>query len=370
MQKAGIVGLPNVGKSTLFNALIKSHHAEVQNYPFCTISPNVGIVKLEDERLDKIAKIIKVGKIIHAVFEFVDIAGLVKGASKGEGLGNQFLSHIREVDAIVHVVRCFNDPNINHVEKEIDPARDIEIVNSELLLSDLQSIEKKIDNVSKSAKSGDKVLKRQLEILEKIKDTLNKGEPSRKLLNKEIEKEDLPFYLSLFLLTEKPVIYAANVSENDLVNPDSNQLLSSLKEYLKKSNSIYVPVSAKLAEELIDLSKEERKEFLSGFGVQDSGTSKLIRETFNLLGLQTFFTTTGEKEVRAWTIKKGTSAIKAAGMIHTDFEKGFIKAEVIKHEDLVKLGSKHAVREAGLAKLEGKDYTINDGDIIEFKFSV
>lgn len=370
MYRAGIIGLPNVGKSSLFNALIKNHHAEVQNYPFCTIDPNVGIVNLHDERLETLAKIVKTNKIVPAAFEFVDIAGLVKGASKGEGLGNKFLSNVREVDALVHVVRCFNDPNIIHVDKSIDPIRDIEIINMELILSDLESIERKIEATSRLAKGNNKISKHQLTILEKIKGVLNQEKPARIVISeKMIEKEDIPFYNSLFLLTDKPVIYAANVLDNDLSNIESNEYYQKVKEYALKTNARCVPICAKLGLELIEFSKEEERSFVKDLGITDTGINKLIRETFDLLGLSTFFTA-GEKEARAWTIIKNTNASQAAGKIHTDFEKGFIKAEVIRYEDLVKLGSKQAVKEAGLARLEGKDYIVKDSDVIEFKFNV
>ena len=364
MYKAGIVGLPNVGKSTLFNALINNHQAEASNYPFCTIEPNIGIVNLPDERLTKLAQIVKTEKIVPAAFNFVDIAGLVKGASKGEGLGNQFLSHIREVDAIVHVVRCFEDPNIIHVDGSIDPIRDIETIKIELALSDLQSIEKKIDTVSKKVKSNDKESKSQLAILEKIKIILNEGKSLKEFV---FEKEDLSFYKSLFLLSDKPVIYAANVLENDLKNINENRFVKSVQEYAKNTGAKCVPISASLESELVSLTKEEKEAFLDKD--KRSGVDDLIKATFDLLGLTTFFTA-GPKEARAWTILKDTKAPQAAGVIHTDFEKGFIKAEVIKYEDLVKLGSKVAIRDAGKACLEGKEYIVQDSDVIEFKFNV
>ena len=362
MYRAGIVGLPNVGKSTLFNALINNYQAEASNYPFCTIEPNVGIVNLPDERLINLAKIVKTEKIVPAAFEFVDIAGLVKGASKGEGLGNQFLSHIREVDAIVHVVRCFEDSNIIHVENTIDPIRDIETIKIELALSDLQTIEKKIDSVSKKAKGNDKTSKHEQEILEKIQKALNEGKHLKSI---QFEKEDLPFYNSLFLLSDKPVIYACNVSEDDIKNIRNNKYIHVVEEYAKKEKSKIVPICAKLEAELIEFSKEEK----TSLGHKYTGVDELIKATFDLLGLTTFFTA-GEKEARAWTILKNTKAPQAAGVIHTDFEKGFIKAEVIKYADLIRLGSKLACREAGLAKLEGKEYIVQDSDVIEFKFNV
>lgn len=361
MHKTGIVGLPNVGKSTLFNALINNHQAEASNYPFCTIEPNVGIVNLPDERLIKLAEIVKSEKIVPAAFNFVDIAGLVKGASKGEGLGNQFLNHIREVDAIVHVVRCFEDSNIIHVEGSIDPLRDIETINIELALSDLQSIEKKIDNVSKKAKGPDKESKHQLVLLEKIRSALNEGRTI------SFEEEDQLFYKSLFLLSSKPVIYAANVLEKDLQSIKENKYVKLVHDHAKKTGSICVPICASLESELVSLTKEEKDAFLDKD--KRSGVDDLIKATFDLLGLTTYFTA-GPKEVRAWTILKNTKAPQAAGVIHTDFEAGFIKAEVIKYDNLVRLGSKVAAREAGLANLEGKEYIVQDSDVIEFKFNV
>lgn len=350
MHKAGIVGLPNVGKSTLFNALINNYQAEASNYPFCTIEPNVGIVNLPDERLLQLSEITKIKKIIPASFEFIDIAGLVKNASKGEGLGNQFLNHIREVDAIVHVVRCFEDTNIVHVDSSINPTRDIETITIELALSDLQQIEKKITLISKKAKGNDKESKEELEILEKVQKALNEGKSLKSLSR-------------LCLLSDKPIIYACNVLESDLKNINENIFYQQVKNHAKEKGFKCVPICAKLEEDLINFSQEEKKD-LGG------GIEALIKETFDLLDLATFFTTTGDKEVRAWTFKKDIKAFEAAGIIHSDFQKGFIKAEVIKYDDLIKLGSKTKVREAGLAHLEGKDYIVQDGDIIEFKFNI
>lgn len=360
MYRAGIVGLPNVGKSTLFNALINNYQAEASNYPFCTIEPNVGIVNLPDERLLKLSEITKINKIIPACFEFIDIAGLVKGASKGEGLGNQFLSHIREVDAIVHVVRCFEDPNIAHIENSVNPVRDIETINIELVLSDLQQIERKITVVSKKAKGNDKVSKQGFATLEKVQKILNEGKSLQALT---FENEETQFYKSLFLLSDKPIIYACNVLEHDLKNINENILYKQVKNHVREKGFKCVPVCAKLEEDLINFSQEEKKDLGGGIEV-------LIKETFDLLDLATFFTITGDKEVRAWTFKKDTKAFEAAGIIHSDFQKGFIKAEIIKYADLIKSGSKIKAREAGLAHLEGKDYIVQDGDIIEFKFNV
>ncbi|MBI2996205.1 MAG: redox-regulated ATPase YchF [Candidatus Melainabacteria bacterium] len=363
MYRAGIIGLPNVGKSTLFNALINNYHAEVSNYPFCTIDPNIGIVNLPDERLTKLAKVVKTSKTIPAGFEFVDIAGLVKGASKGEGLGNQFLSHIREVDAIVHVVRCFSNENIIHVEGSINPLRDIETIKIELALSDFQSTTKRIETVSRKAKGHDKESIEELAILEQIKKNLNE--------RKSISRDARLGISTLFLLSTKPVIYAANVSEKDFYNQSQNQFIEDIKNYAIATNAKCVPICAGLEAELIALSEEEKKIFLGRDAIHrvSTGVNDLIKATFDLLGLTTFFTN-NEKETRAWAIPKNTKALQAAGIIHTDFEKGFIKAEVMKYNDLIRLGSKHAVREAGLARFEGKDYLVQDSDVIEFKFNV
>lgn len=370
MQKAGIIGLPNVGKSTLFNALIKNHHAEVSNYPFCTIEPNVGIVNLPDDKLTKIAEIVKVTKIIPAAFEFIDIAGLVKGSSKGEGLGNQFLSHIREVDAVIHVVRCFEDTNIAHVEGSVDPIRDIETINIELVLSDLQSIDKKTEAILKKTKGNDKASKQQVNVLEKIKSTLNKG-GAVKEITRNLEKEDLEFFNSLFLLSAKPLIYALNFTEADLQDVKNNNYYKQVEDYALKTNSKCVPINAKLEEELIGFSEEEKLILFEGKKpLQETGIETLIKEAFDLLGLIKFYTSVGNKEVRAWAIPKNTKAPQAAGKVHSDFEKGFIKSEIIKYSDLIKLGSKPLVKEKGLVHLEGRDYIIQDGDIVEFKFNV
>lgn len=370
MYKAGIVGLPNVGKSTLFNALIKNHQAEASNYPFCTIEPNVGIVNLPDKKLIKISEIVKVAKIIPAAFEFIDIAGLVKGSSKGQGLGNQFLSYIREVDAIVHVVRCFRDPNISHVEGTIDPIRDIETINIELALSDLQSLEKKIQTLEKKVKGDDKIAKRQSEIIEEIKTRLDKNKPLKQL-TKELEKDDITFFNSLFLLSAKPVIFALNFSEEELQDIKNNEHYKDVQEYSLKSNSKCVPICVKLEEDLINFSEEEKLMLLEDKkSISVCGVESLIKETFDLLNLIKFYTTVGNKEVRAWPVLKNTMSPQAAATIHTDFERGFIKAEVIKFDDLLKLASKAAVKEAGLVHIEGRNYIVQEGDIIEFKFNV
>ncbi|KHO62823.1 GTP-binding protein [Thermoanaerobacter sp. YS13] len=363
-MEIGIVGLPNVGKSTLFNAITKAG-AECANYPFCTIEPNVGIVTVPDERLDFLAKIENPQKVIPATIKFVDIAGLVKGASKGEGLGNKFLSHIREVDAILNVVRCFEDSNIVHVEGSIDPIRDVEIITLELILADMEVIERRLQKTSKLARN-DKKATFELEILEKIKKGLDEGKPVRAL---QFTEEEKSFVSQLMLLTYKPVMYVANISEEDLISGGDNQYVKQLKEYAEKENSQVLVISAKIEEELASLSDEERNELLREYGLSEPGLNNIIRHGYSLLGLITFFTA-GPKEVHAWTIKKGTKAPQAAGKIHSDFEKGFIKAEVISYEDLVKAGSQAAAREMGLMRLEGKDYVMQDGDIVVFRFNV
>ncbi|MDE3084208.1 MAG: redox-regulated ATPase YchF [Verrucomicrobiota bacterium] len=366
MLKAGIVGLPNVGKSTLFNAVTRSRKAEAANYPFCTIDPNVGVVAVPDDRLPPLAKIAKTSVIIPAAVEFVDIAGLVKGASKGEGLGNQFLATIREVDAIVHVVRCFEDPDVIHTMSTVDPVRDIEIVTTELILADLDAVQKRIEKNQKKAKSGDKEAQAELALLEKIAPHLNANKPANTLPVHEDEARLLKLFQ---LLSAKPVIYACNVAETDLANAEQNPFVQKVAAYVRAHHdAAYVPISAKIESELIDLSPEEAKEFLKDLGVSDSGVSALIRATYSLLGLITYFTA-GEKEAKAWTIKKGTKAPQAAGVIHTDFEKGFIKAEVVSYDDLVRLGSTAAAREAGKYRLEGKDYIFQDGDVALFRFN-
>ena len=360
-MKLGIVGLPNVGKSTLFNAITKAG-AESANYPFCTIEPNVGIVAVPDERLNQLAKMYTPEKTTPATVEFVDIAGLVKGASRGEGLGNKFLSHIREVDAIVHVVRCFEDPNIVHVDGSVDPLRDIETINFELIFADAEMIEKRIDRTKKMLKSGDKKYAEELKLLERIKETLDNGLPARSLEYSDEEKE---FLKEISLLTLKPVIYAANVSDG----VENNSFYMSLVEVAKKENAEVLPVSARIEEEISQLDDDEKTAFLSELGLNESGLDRLIKKSYSLLGLISYLTA-GQPEVRAWTIKKGTKAPQAAGKIHTDFEKGFIRAEVVAYDDLMACGSHTAAKEKGLVRLEGKDYVVKDGDIILFRFNV
>lgn len=365
-MKAGIVGLPNVGKSTLFNALTRSRKAEAANYPFCTIDPNVGVVTVPDERLGVLQKIAKTQVVIPAVIEFVDIAGLVAGASKGEGLGNQFLANIREVDAIVQVVRCFEDSDVIHTMGSVDPVRDIEVITTELVLADLDAVTKRIEKTQKKAKSGDKEAQAELALLQKLEPHLNAGKTANTLELADDEKALLKFFQ---LLTAKPVLFACNVAESDLANAEQNPYVQKVAEFVRTHHdAAYVPISAKIEYELIDLSPEEAKEFLKDLGVDDSGVSNLIRASYALLGLQTYFTA-GEKEVRAWTIVKGWKAPQAAGVIHTDFEKGFIKAEVVSYADLSSLGSVAAARDAGKYRLEGKDYVFHDGDVALFRFN-
>ncbi len=367
MLKAGIVGLPNVGKSTLFNAVTRTRKAEAANYPFCTIDPNVGIVTVPDPRLEVLAKIAKTAVLIPAAIEFVDIAGLVKGAAAGEGLGNKFLSHIREVDAIVQVVRCFEDENIHHVAGSIDPVRDIETITTELVLADLEAVQKKIERVSKDAKRGEKAAVAELDVLKKFEPHLNAGKPA---LLVELTPEEKLIAKGLYLLTDKPTVFAANVKETELASADSNPHVAKVREYARTHHSCEtVVISAQIESDLIDLSPEEAQQFLSELGVKESGVGALIRGTYHLLGLRTYFTA-GEKEARAWTIHAGDTAPKAAGVIHTDFERGFIKAETVAYEDLVKCGSVAAARDKGLYRMEGKEYVVQDGDVMLFKFNV
>ncbi len=367
MLKAGIVGLPNVGKSTLFNAVTRTRKAEAANYPFCTIDPNVGVVTVPDDRLAVLQEIAKTKVVIPAAVEFVDIAGLVKGASSGEGLGNKFLTHIREVDAIVQVVRCFEDADIHHVTGTIDPVRDIEIINTELVLADLENVTKRLDKVAKDAKRGDKVAIAEEAVLKKFAPILNAGKLA---LTVELSPEEKPIAKSFFLLTDKPTIFACNVKEGDLATADTNSFVLKVREYVKTHLACEaVVISAQIESDLIDLSADEAKQFLAELGVQESGVGALIRATYHLLGLRTYFTA-GEKEVRAWTIHVGDTAPKAAGVIHSDFERGFIKAETVAYKDLVECGSVAAARDKGLYRMEGKEYVVKDGDVLLFKFNV
>ena len=367
MLKAGIVGLPNVGKSTLFNAVTRTRKAEAANYPFCTIDPNIGIVTVPDPRLEVLAKIAKTAVLIPAAVEFVDIAGLVKGAASGEGLGNKFLSHIREVDALVQVVRCFEDPDIHHVAGDIDPVRDIETINTELVLADLEAVKKRHDRIAKDAKRGDKIAVAEESVLKKLEPHLDAGKPAFTLA---LTPEEKIISRSFFLLTDKPTIFAANVKESDLATADSNPHVTKVREYARTHiNCETVVISAQIESDLTDLSPDEAREFLKELGVEESGVGALIRSTYHLLGLRTYFTA-GEKEARAWTIHAGDTAPKAAGVIHSDFERGFIKAETVAYEDLVKCGSVAAAREKGLYRMEGKEYVVKDGDVLLFKFNV
>lgn len=360
MLRAGIVGLPNVGKSTMFNALVANAKADAANFPFCTIEPNVGVVSVPDNRLEVLAKLSNSQKLVPTRIEFVDIAGLVKGASKGEGLGNQFLANIREVDAIVHMVRCFDDDDIIHVAGSVDPVRDIEIINLELVLADLAQVEKRIAKQRKSAKN-DKNASAEVELLERITEVLNDGKSVRTM---DLSEEEQLTIKPLGLLSNKPIIYATNVSEDDLAT--GNEWVESVRQFAGDEDAKVVVVSAQVESELIELSAEETEDFLEALGVEEGGLKSLIRATYDLLGLRTYLTT-GETETRAWTITAGTKAPQAAAVIHTDFEKKFIKAETISYEDLVETGTKTAAREKGLLRLEGKDYVVQEGDVIEFR---
>ena len=367
MLKAGIVGLPNVGKSTLFNAVTRTRKAEAANYPFCTIDPNVGIVTVPDDRMYVLQGIAKTQVVIPAAIEFVDIAGLVKGASQGEGLGNKFLTHIREVDAIVQVVRCFDDADIHHVTGSVDPVRDIEIINTELVLCDLEAVKKRLEKVGKDAKRGDKAALADEAVLKKLEPVLDSGKPA---LTAKLTPEEKVISKPFFLLTDKPTIFACNVKETDLATADQNPYVLKVREYVQTHLACEaVVISAQIESDLTDLSAEEAKDFLKELGVSESGVGALIRATYHLLGLRTYFTA-GDKDVRAWTIHIGDTAVKAAGTIHTDFERGFIKAETVAYEDLVKCGSVAAAREKGLYRMEGKEYVVKDGDVLLFKFNV
>jgi GTP-binding protein YchF len=367
MLRAGIVGLPNVGKSTLFNAITRTRKAEAANYPFCTIDPNVGIVTVPDPRLHDLQRIARTGVVIPAAIEFVDIAGLVKGASQGEGLGNKFLTHVREVDAIVQVVRCFDDADVHHVSGTVDPVRDIEVINTELMLADLESVRKRRERVSKDAKRGDKTAAAEEAVLAKVEDALDTGKPA---LTVPLTPEERVCSKPLFLLSDKPTIFACNVAEGELAAADRNPYVMQVREYVSTHLACEaVVISAQIESDLVDLEPGEAEAYLRELGVQESGMGALIRATYHLLGLQTFFTA-GEKEVRAWTIQIGDTAPKAAGVIHSDFERGFIKAETVAYDDLVACGSVAAARDRGLYRMEGKEYVVADGDVLLFKFNV
>ncbi len=367
MLKAGIVGLPNVGKSTLFNAVTRSHKAAAENYPFCTIEPNLGVVSVPDPRLDPLSKMAKVSTIIPAAIEYVDIAGLVQGASKGEGLGNKFLSHIREVDAIIHVVRCFEDPDIIHVTGAPNPVRDIEIVTTELILADIDAVKKRQEKIGRDVKRGDKQALIETQLLDRLAAHLNTGKPANTL---NLFPEERAVTKGFFLLTDKPTIFAANLKEGDLAGVDANPLVAAVREYGKSHHACEtVVICAQLESDLADLAPDEARQYLTELGVGEAGLSALIRASYHLLGLRTFFTF-NDKEVRAWTIHAGDTAARAAGTIHTDMERGFIKAECVSCDDLVKCGSVAHARETGHYRIEGRDYVVRDGDVLLFRFHV
>lgn len=362
---AGIVGLPNVGKSTLFNAITKAG-AEAANYPFATIDPNVGMVEVPDERLQRLTELVKPKKTVPTTFEFTDIAGIVKGASKGEGLGNQFLSHIRQVDAICHVVRCFDDDNITHVEGRVDPLADIDTINLELVLADLDSITKRYTRVAKIAKTKDKDAVAELAVLDKLKPVLEEGLSARTI---EFTEDEQKIVKSLFLLTAKPILYVANVSEDEVADSDNNPYVQQVRTFAANEQAEVIVVCARAEEEIAELDDEDKADFLEALGIEESGLDQLIRAAYDLLGLATYFTA-GEQEVRAWTFRKGIKAPQAAGIIHTDFERGFIRAETVSFVDLNTYGNMQAAKEAGKVRLEGKEYIVQDGDVMLFRFNV